>query len=109
MTNVNITFYTEKVNKYLANEYRLITEVDTKAKEENDELVLLRFFETDLEKVWNCLDSSKRVILKLKEGDNESEKWFKLDEIKSKSLDLFNCKVFLKLEEILGVQIEIKG
>ncbi|MED0777583.1 hypothetical protein P4T08_18280 [Bacillus siamensis] len=109
MTNVNITFYTEKVNKYLANKYRFITEVEANAKEENDELVLLRVSETDLEKVRNCLDSSKRVILKLKESDNESEKWFKLNEIKSKSLDLFNSLVFLKLEEILGVQIEIKG
>ncbi|MEC3756095.1 hypothetical protein P9160_01465 [Bacillus halotolerans] len=109
MTNVNIAFYTEKVNKYLANEYRLITEVDAKAKEENDELVLLRVSENDLEKVRDCLDSSKRVILKLKEGDNESEKWFKIDDIKSKSLDLFNSKVFLKLEEILGIQIDIKG
>ncbi|KXZ22418.1 hypothetical protein P4T89_12590 [Bacillus nakamurai] len=108
MTNVNITFYTEKVNKYLANEYGLITEVDAEAKEENGELVLFRVSETDLEKLEDHLESGKRVILKLKD-DNEYEKWFKLDDIKLKSLDLINCKAFLKLEEILELQIEIKG
>ncbi|CAF1843935.1 hypothetical protein [Bacillus subtilis] len=109
MTNVNIKFYTEKINKYLANEYKYITEFCTEAKEENDELVLLRVSESSVDEVKDCLGSQKRVILKLIEDDNEYENWFKLDDIKTKSLDLFNCKAFLKLKEISGLQFEIKG
>lgn len=109
MANVNIAFYTEKLNKYLANEYEHITDFCTEAKEENDELVLLWVSEASLYEIKNYLRSDKRVILNLKEDDKEYEKWFKLDGIKSKSLDLLNCKAFLKLEEILGPQIEIKG
>lgn len=109
MTNVNITFYTEKVNKYLANEYRLITEITSKAKEENDELLLLRVSEADVEKVKDCLNTGKRVILKLKEDKDENEKWFKLIQFKAEYLAMFICKASLNLEEILGVQIAIKG
>ncbi|MBU8573668.1 hypothetical protein [Bacillus pumilus] len=103
MTNVTIKFYTEKVNRYLANEYEFITEIISKAKEEKEKLILLRVPESRLEKVYDCLDNSKRVILSLNENDNECEKWFKLVEITSKSVDMTNCRGILQLEEILGM------